>query len=255
VPYVIGQGYEIEVVADGTTLEVRVDGALVFAVSDDALDFGSIGLYCWGNEGSHFDDILVENLSGGNQAPIIQSVTTAPSLILDNETSQLQAEAYDPDSGPGQLEYSWSVETGQGNLSDTTIANPVYTPPDVSSTQTFTIKVDVSDGLDTATSTVEVTVSDASAGNGQILLSENFNDGDYAGWNIVDEGDHEAPSNWSAASGTMIQSSNIYLLPLALAKATYAWYTDGSSWADYRTTLTISSDDNDILGLMFRYQD
>ena len=91
---------------------------------------------------------------------------------------------------------------------------------------------------------------------GSTLLAEDFTDGDYSGWDIVDEGTYVAPSSWSAATGEMIQSSNIYSIPMTLANlATYAWFTDGTSWADYRTTLTISSDDNDILGLMFRYQD
>ena len=181
VPYVTGKNYQVKIAAQGGLLELSIDGSPVFSVNDSTFSSGTIALYCWGNAGSHFDDILVEGSSGANQAPVITSVTASPSTISDTQTSQLQVNAYDPDSGPNpSLTYSWTVPTGAGNLNDLYVANPVYTPPDVSSQQTFTLTVKVSDGADFTTQTVNITVTDTGSGP-QILLSEDFNEGDYNG--------------------------------------------------------------------------
>jgi hypothetical protein len=102
----------------------------------------------------------VQNLYNPNQAPVITSVTTSPSTISDTETSQLQVNANDPDSGPGALTYSWTVQSGEGTLNNYNIANPIYTPPDVSTNQTFTLTVNVSDGEDITSDTVNITVTD-----------------------------------------------------------------------------------------------
>ncbi len=89
------------------------------------------------------------------------------------------------------------------------------------------------------------------------IFSDNFDDGDYFAWNIVDEGTTASPSAWSASSSVMVQSSSIndsggQGLP---ALGTYAWYCAGASWINYRTKLTMSSDDDGAIGLMFRYKD
>jgi len=88
---------------------------------------------------------------------------------------------------------------------------------------------------------------------GAVLLSENFNDGNFTGWTIIDEGDDQGPSVWSAGSRALVQTSNIGSQTIA-ALGTYAVYTKGS-WTDYQVTLKMRSDDNDGIGLMFRYVD
>ena len=257
VPYVAGQTYQIRIIAQGTLLQVSIDGSAVLSVSDGSLASGSIALYTWANTGSYFDDVVVGPLSGGNLPPAISSVTASPSAITDTHTSQLAVVASDPDSGPGSLTYNWTVQAGQGSLADATIANPVYTPPDVSAAQVFTITVEVSDGEDTTTDTVDVTVTDADS---PTLLDDDFDDGDYVGWTIVDEGTLLAPSNWSASSGVMVQNSDIYSLPTSVAelskRGTYAYYAGGLGWTDYQADLTIrTAVDDDDIGVMFRYQD
>ena len=92
-----------------------------------------------------------------------------------------------------------------------------------------------------------------------VLFQDDFDDGNCDGWTIVDEGSIYAPSSWSCVTGTMVQSSNIYggfLNPLPVDKlGTYAYCDAGIGWTDYNVSLTISSDDNDAIGVMFRYQD
>ena len=258
VPYVTGQSYQVKISAEGSSLQVSIDGSPVFSVNDNTFSSGTIALYSWGNTGSYFDDILVDGSSGGvNQAPVISSVTATPPTISDavTSTSQLQVNAYDPDNGPNALTYSWTVLSGQGSLDDLNIANPTYTPPDVSATQTFTLTVKVSDGADITTQTVDITVTDASTP--QILLSEDFTDGNYDGWSLVDQGTKGGPMAWSAASGVMVQSSNVHTPTFdGVARlGTYAYWQAGFAWTDYTASVTMKSNDNDIIGIMFRYQD
>jgi hypothetical protein len=96
-----------------------------------------------------------------------------------------------------------------------------------------------------------------SAGTGpQILLLDDFDDGNYTGWSLIDQGTNQGPMAWSAASGVMVQSSNVYSIgdPLVLL-GTYAYWQNGTGWTDYTAAVTIKSTDNDALGIMFRYQD
>ena len=91
------------------------------------------------------------------------------------------------------------------------------------------------------------------------LLIEDFNNGDITDWTIVDGGTHQGPSAWSASTGTLVQSSNIYTLPGdrdSLDKtATHIFYNAGMSWINYDIGFNVRSDDNDAVGVMFRYQD
>jgi chitodextrinase len=78
VPYVVGQAYQLDVIADGNTLEVRVDGAPLFGgpVADSALSMGSVALYSWGNAGTVFDDVVVTATT-----PLLPDITP-PSITL-----------------------------------------------------------------------------------------------------------------------------------------------------------------------------
>jgi hypothetical protein len=239
-------------------LDTIIQQAKIAANSTDLsnvrIKFQQYDNYPVNTDGREFDNIII-NYSV-NKAPVITSATASPSTISDTQTSQLQVVAYDPDSGPNPLTYSWSVPTGAGSLDNPNIVNPIYTPPDVSSTQTFTLTVNVSDGLATTSQTVDITVTDTGSGP-QTLLSEDFNDGDYNGWVLVEQGTQGGPMAWSAATGVMIQSSNVHE-PQANGiskRGTYAYWQAGSSWTDYTAKLTMKSTDNDGIGVMFRYQD
>jgi F5/8 type C domain/Bacterial TSP3 repeat len=43
-----------------------------------------------------------------------------------------------------------------------------------------------------------------------VLLSDNFNDGNFTGWTIVDEGTSSGPSKWAVVNGALAQQANIY---------------------------------------------
>ncbi|MBC8471231.1 MAG: hypothetical protein H8D56_17355, partial [Planctomycetes bacterium] len=60
VPYVTGKSYQVKISAQGSLLNVSIDGSPVFSVNDGSFSSGTIALYSWGNAGSNFDNILVE---------------------------------------------------------------------------------------------------------------------------------------------------------------------------------------------------
>ena len=101
-------------------------------------------------------------VKAANIPPSITSLTASPQTLLDTATSQLQVVANDPDGGPAPLSYTWSIISGGGSLSSSTIANPSYTPANVSATTSVVINVAVSDGAATVNQTLTLTVNHAS---------------------------------------------------------------------------------------------
>ena len=103
----------------------------------------------------------------------------------------------------------------------------------------------------------EVTIIDGSKPT--VLLREDFNDGNYDGWTIVDQGTHHGPSIWVVEGGQLAQKSNIHGTPLSDPKmlGTFALWDDAAAmeWTDYAMTVTMRSTDDDAMGVMFRYQD
>jgi PKD repeat protein len=261
VPYVLGQNYQVEVVAQGAQLEVWVDGVRVFQVSDASHNRGSVAFYAWQNNAAFFDNLVVEDLSGGNfnALPKIAAVTATPATILDNQTSQLQVTATDTD-GPQALSYKWTIVSGGGALSSTAVANPVYTPADVVGTQTVQLKVEVSDGAATVSGSLTLRVDDANPPPlGPLLLASDFaGSAALTGWSVRDEGTLTAPSKWSVVSGWLAQQSNIRDGSTAnqLPKlGTYLLWSGGANWANYRAKFKLRSTDDDTLGVMFRVAD
>jgi subtilisin family serine protease len=59
VAYTLGQWYGLKIEAVGNSIKVYLDDALILEVVDGSLSNGKIGLYCWSNEGSEFDNVRV----------------------------------------------------------------------------------------------------------------------------------------------------------------------------------------------------
>jgi hypothetical protein len=128
----------------------------------------------------NYADVTVK----GNTPPVINSIEARPATILESQTSQLVVSAADADNGPTALTYNWIVPPGGGSLSNPTIPGPTYIPPDVDGDQTFRLSVDVSDGENTVSRSVDVTVKDSfvffasfdSNTNGFEFVDNPFND-------------------------------------------------------------------------------
>ena len=88
------------------------------------------------------------------------------------------------------------------------------------------------------------------------LLDEPFDILTPDRWSFIDEGDQGGPSKWDVAGGELRQTSKIsgtaggtYNDP-----GTYALAGD-SSWTDYRVTVGLRSDDDQSIGVIFRFKD
>lgn len=67
--YLLNRDYQITAEALGPSLRVFQDGVLIFDVTDTSITSGQVGLYCWGNPGSRFGEVLVDDLRP--QAPVV----------------------------------------------------------------------------------------------------------------------------------------------------------------------------------------
>lgn len=111
------------------------------------------------------------------------------------------------------------------------------------------------------------------AGQEAVLAAEDFAGDELPSvWTIVDQGSDDAPSDWAVVDGALVQRSDIGSEQQEtgfgawslggegahiLRRGTIALYDepDAFSWTDYAVEATVSSADNDGLGLVFRYVD
>jgi YD repeat-containing protein len=116
--------------------------------------------------------------------------------------------------------------------------------------------------------TITATVNDSMGGTRSVnltlnivptaatLLRDDFNDGNYTGWTVTNQGTVSAPSAWSASTGVLRQTNDIHSTPTTVANlqklGTFNRLNTGTSWTNYSVTTTLRSTDNDSLGVMFR---
>jgi hypothetical protein len=92
-----------------------------------------------------------------------------------------------------------------------------------------------------------------------ILLSDDFADGLLDGWTVVDDGASEAPSLWRERSGHLIQASNINGpggYSYDHRKGTHVYWNDPAAldWSNCTFSVSFNSQDDDGVGVLFRYQ-
>lgn len=90
------------------------------------------------------------------------------------------------------------------------------------------------------------------------LLGDRFAEGGLSSWTFEDEGGVAGPGAWAAAGGWLVQTSNIYdgvLDPHVLRKRGTLALAGDPAWSDLALSATLRSDDDDAIGVVFRYQD
>jgi hypothetical protein len=97
-------------------LKLSIDGIEIFSVNDSTFSYGTIALYCWGNAGAYFDDILVKV----NQAPVIY-VDDDATAGANNGFSWDDAFIYLQDA----LDFA---EASGGQVSEIWVAQGIYKP-------------------------------------------------------------------------------------------------------------------------------
>ena len=249
VPYVEGQTYQVEMQVEGSQLTVRIDGATIFAVSDSSVTAGTVGLYTWANNGARFDDVQVTPVTGAPPPP--PPPGTFPLTVSVSGSGAVT-------SSPGSINCpSGSCSADFANNTSVTLT---ATPGSGASLSQWGGACGGSGSCVVSMTTarsVSATFTTSPPPSGPPSLDEDFADGNFVGWTVVDQGTTEGPSAWSASSGTLVQSSNINNgtssgLPLV---GTHLRYDQGFGWTDYQVALTLRSDDDDALGVLVRYQD
>lgn len=111
-------------------------------------------------QGAHNDRGAYERLASApppNQPPVIDSGAWAsPNPVVSADQTTVSVTAHDPDSGPNPLTYTWSKTSGPGTVSfspnGTTGADTATAT--FSASGAYTLKVTVSDGAATVTSSI-----------------------------------------------------------------------------------------------------
>jgi len=101
--YSAGDDFLVEIRAEGSLIEVSVDGVLVFSVVDTSFASGSVALTCHGNQGTFFDDVRVTALPQDS----------LPLLFEDRFDDGDSAGWIVADSGTGNYPSSWQVTNGE----------------------------------------------------------------------------------------------------------------------------------------------
>jgi lysophospholipase L1-like esterase len=100
----------------------------------------------------------------------------------------------------------------------------------------------------------------STGGGSELPLSDDFSDGNYDGWTIVDDST-QFPSSWSASSTAMVQSqwtnSSGKDVTESYHRGSFARLTSSNGLTDYRLSVDVTpaSGSADDIGVMFRYTD
>lgn len=87
-------------------------------------------------------------------------------------------------------------------------------------------------------------------------LRETFTIGNLPAWTVLDQSATNGPSAWRTSEGRLLQTSNIgeaAVPPFEVAQPGTLLLAGQPTWTDYRVTANLRSDDDDALGIVFRY--
>ena len=212
----------------------------------------------WPNESTEvlIDDLVVHHTASGpppqsNSPTVSITSPTDGDSFSDGTIITFAGQASDTEDGNLTTNLAWS-----SNIDGTIGTGGNFSTSLSLGTHTITAQVSDSSGLSTSRNITIGVVPTPLPPMGTLLIDD-FADGNFAGWTVVDQGTSSGPSSWSAATGVLQQTSNIHNgtsngLPLV---GTHLRYDQGFSWTDYQLSLTLRSDDDDALGVMVRYQD
>ena len=268
------QGYpfntemELKVAVVGNVIYASLDGRSLFGgpVTDaeDPLTGGTIGLVSGGQYQSVFDDVMVNEVTvtadAGSDRQVADLDGDHQATVLLDATGSFAAE--------GIQSYVWKE-------GDKVVATGVQAEV-VRPTGAHSLTLEVTDAAGkTQSDIVRVDVFNKD----QVLLSDGFEDGDSAGWTLVDEGELGDAANWSVSGGALTQTADTYSRELVpgseaggvwsnawsplgdgwhvLRKGTYALYDRPAAydWTDYAVETTFNASDAGGLGLLFHYRD
>jgi 3',5'-cyclic AMP phosphodiesterase CpdA len=266
----------LKIAVEGNGITAFLDGRLLFGgtvTDEDPLGSGTVGLWSDLQRSSQFDTVTVNDTAldahGGNDQRL---------LDRDGDGAETVTLSAAGTFGPAAIAtYEW--RDAEGNLRGT----GAETSFDLAvGTHALTLTVtDTAGGV--STDRVDVAV----VGQGRIWLDEDFSgEAVPAGWTIVDEGEFGGigeggrGSDWRVEDGALTQFSDLASRQLVwngasnadvwrtgwsphgdgvnvLRKGTYALYEGegAEAWENYALETTITTPDNDGLGVLIHYVD
>jgi len=216
-----------------------------------------------------YQAIAITITNANDNIPVITSADTVTIKEETNAVLTVTATDDDDDSlnyslmtgSGGEDNAQFYINNATGQLSF--IDDPEYDEPeDTDEDNNYKVLVAVTDGLNTTTQEIIITVSLVS-----FPYIEDFGTGSD-GWVIVD--DYSNLSSWAVNSGVLEQSLDYGIssvtreLDETYHRGTYAYLMDGLSLSNYRVSADLTPieqpgysflDDGHDIGLMFRYQD
>jgi hypothetical protein len=244
VSYEKGVWYRLKIQAVGRHIKVSIDNAPLFEVTDDSLKEGKVSLYCWGNQGAAFKELVAVPL-GVDEGPV-------------EKATALPAEAEAKDSGSAIASTTTSNEetaTKDGASVKEAPGNSVEIVEEAHLGDNYFDTLTSGEVGDAAGDTLppEAAPVYSEAFMGQKGVKQPL----PATFHVVDDGEYDGPSLWSLEDGVLYQKSNMYggteLQEDPVKPGTYLLSGD-MAWKDYVFTGKMLSRDDDAIGVMFRYQ-
>ncbi|TCO70060.1 metallophosphoesterase [Rhodovulum euryhalinum] len=237
--------------AEGGEIAVGLDGVLLFggAVTDAApLGAGTVGLYSSGQDGTIFDDIVV-------RVPAAEAVVGPRIMVVDFDGDGREIVTLDAALSVGATGWNGGDET---RVEIEAVAGRTR--------HTLTA------GEDTAVQVVDVMTGD------RLIAADRFEDGDAAGWRIVDTTETGGPADWQVIDGALTELSGAASRELtwagasnpdvwatgwsphgdgvfALHKGTYALWEGDTALTDYAIEAQIAVPGAGGVGFMLNWQD
>ena len=157
--------------------------------------------------------------------------------------------------------YAWTQTTGTAvTLDETVPAMPTFTAPNVGADDilTFELVVTDNDGAASLADSVIITINPTLA----LPFTDDFSDGNFDGWTIVDDAVTIA-SSWDASSNRLVNAGPTNIRSgdntETYRRGTYAYLADSVNLTNYRFSVDVTVrptvDAKDDLGVMFRYTD
>lgn len=252
--YRFNDAFDLRIAVVGGSIAVSMDGVALFggAVQDaDPLAAGTVGLYSSAQRGSIFDDIVV-------RAPEAEAIAGPDRVLIDWDGDGMEFVALDGAQSLGAgAEWSGRGVQAQG-LEATVQAGQ--------GRNDFTLSVEGS------TDTVTVNV----ASGARLIAADRFEDGDHAGWRIVDTTEI-GRADWAVVNGQLVERAGAYSRELtyqganaadvwqkgwspqgdgtyALHKGSYALWDGETQLGDYSIQTQVKAPAGAV-GLMLNWQD
>ncbi|MGI6246358.1 MAG: DUF4214 domain-containing protein [Pseudochelatococcus sp.] len=262
------RAFAVELAVNDGKLLATLDGEALFggAVTDEApLSGGTAGVWSEGQRQVFFDDILVRHdtliADAGKAVRVVADAGSGTATVALSALASLGLDA------AGDI--AWSRD-------GVVLANGAQAEVALDA-GTHLLRLDLAGEAGRASDTVQVEVIAAS----DVLLHEDFSDGEAQGFRFVDEGELGAPADWSVRDGALQQAANRFSRELggsgstaptaewnlnwsplgdgihALRKGAYAVYEGegASEWRDYSVETTFTATSGAAVGLLLHYQD